>query len=88
MKLEEKGFELSKAGREEVLRRVCVELGYCSLGDAYDRLLNDPPPTISEFVDAIIVGEGLKPERTSNSRRRRMRDMVIEAVEKHDGRIW
>ena len=88
MKLEEKNFELSKAGREEVLRRVCIELGYCSLGDSYGRLLDDPPPTISEFIDAIIIGEGLNPDTTSNERRRQLRDLVVAAVEKHDGCIW
>jgi len=50
--------------------------------------LDDPPPTISEFVDAIIVGEGLNPETTTNGHKRQMRDMVIEAVEKHDDSIW
>ena len=65
-----------------------MELGYCSLGETYDRLLDDPPATISEFVNAIIVGEGLNPETTSNGQLRRMRDMVIEAVEKHNGSIW
>lgn len=88
MRLEEKSFELSKSGREEVLRRVCVELGYCSLGDTYEQLLHDPPQTISDFVNAIIVGEGLNPETTTNARRRQMRDMIITAIEKHDGSIW
>ncbi len=88
MKLEEKRFELSRTGRQDVLRRVCVELGYCSLGDTYDRLLDQPPKTISEFVDAILGGEGLNPETVSNRQKRRLRDMVIEAVEHHDGRLW
>ncbi len=88
MKLEEKQFEVNQAGREEVLGRVCLELGYCLLGDTYDRLLNDPPSTILEFVDAIISGEGLNPETTPNRQKRRMRDMIIEAIEKHDGRMW
>jgi hypothetical protein len=88
VKLEEKHFEVKQAGREEVLGRVCAELGYCSLGDTYDRLLDDPPSTISEFVDAIIAGEGLNPETTPNRQKRRMRDMIIEVIEKHDGRMW
>ena len=88
MTLENKQFEVTKSGREEILRRVCVELGYCSLGEAYDRLLVDPPLGVSEFIDAIIIGEGLNPETTPNEQKRRMRDMVVEAVEKHDGRIW
>lgn len=88
MKLEEKNFDLSKAGRKEVLRQVCVELGYCSLGDTYDRLIDDPPRKLSDFVDAIIVGEGLNPETTPNSCKRRMRDLVIEVVDLYDGRIW
>lgn len=88
MKLEAKNFELGRPGREEVLRRVCVELGYCSLGETYDRLMDSPLPTISEFVDAIIVGEGLNPETTDNRLLRQIRDIVIEAVERHDGNIW
>ena len=88
MRLEEKSFELNKNGREEVLRRVCVELGYCLPGNTYDKLLDGPPPTISEFVDAIIAGDGLNPETTTNGQKRLMRNMIIEAVGKHDGRIW
>ena len=88
MKLIEKSFEVSAAGREEVLRRVCSEFGYCSLGDAYDRLLENPPETIVEFVDAIIAGEGLNPETVTNGLKRRIRDLVIDAVDRHGGRIW
>lgn len=88
MRLEEKSFDLSKSGREEVLRRVCVELRYCSLGDTYEQLLDDQPEKISDFVDAIIAGEGLNPETTTNGRKRKMRDFIITAIEKHDGSIW
>ena len=88
MRLEDKRFELSRVGREHVLWRACVELGYCSLGDTYDRLLDDPPATIAEFINAIIVGEGLNPVTTPNALRRSLRDIVLETVETHDGSTW
>ena len=88
MKLQDKHFELSETGREEVLGKVCVELGFCSLGDTYDFLLDNPPSRISEFVDVIIVAEGHNRDSTPLRWKRRMRDMILEAVEKHGGRVW
>lgn len=88
MRLDEKHFEVSTAGLEEVLQRVCSEFGYCLLGDTYDRLVDNPPATISKFIDAIITGEGLNPESITNNHRRRMRDMIFEAVERYEGKIW
>ena len=88
MKPEEKHFEMNRAGREEVPGRVCAELGYCSPGDIHDRLLDDPPSRNSQFVEAIISGEGLSPETTANRQKRKMGDMIVEAIKKHDGRMW
>lgn len=46
---------------EALLEILCVELGICLRGEAYHRLVDNPPPDAAAFTDAVFRAQGLDP---------------------------
>lgn len=44
-----------------LLEMLCVELGMCLHGEAYDRLVDSPPSGAAEFTEAVFRAQGLDP---------------------------
>lgn len=44
---------------EALLRRLCVDLGFCLPPDAYERIVDHPPETSDAFARAVFEAEGL-----------------------------
>ena len=77
-------IELNKKSRERLLSKLCIELGFCLPPEPHDKLLDDPPTDLAEFVDAVFVGEGLDPETADLHLKRQVRDMIVEAYHHED----
>jgi hypothetical protein len=60
---------------ETLLGVLCVELGFCFHGEAYDRLVDTPPADAAAFTEAVFLAEGREP--TSD---RRLYDQVYFRV--------
>src|SRR5262245_36015458 len=52
---------LTRGQVKPLLHDLCVDLGFCSLGEGGDQLRNSPPATVDEFADAVIVADGAGP---------------------------
>lgn len=52
---------LSTDDLETLLGVLCAELGFCFQGEAYDRLVDTPPPDAAAFTDAVFQAKGLDP---------------------------
>jgi hypothetical protein len=59
---------------DELLFDLCVDLGFCLRPEHNDRLMRDPPADVQSFARAVLVAEGMNPEKA--------RPGLIRAVEK------
>lgn len=50
---------LSASEIENLLMKLCVDLGFCLRPSAFLRFKNSPPPDIDSFTDAVFTAEGL-----------------------------
>lgn len=48
---------------ETLLGVLCVELGFCFHGEAYDRLVDSPPADAAAFADAVFREYGVDPAK-------------------------
>lgn len=69
---------LAREQVEALLYDLCVDLGFCSLGDGYDQLINSPPITVEEFANAVIEFDGPSPSLPN-----RVRNLVRMKVAEH-----
>ena len=67
---------------EDLLSKLCVELGFCLEPKARSRLAKSPPKTIDKFTDAVIVLEGLNPATIPGELRTGARRLVEAAFER------
>jgi hypothetical protein len=67
---------------EELLGRLCVELGFCLPPEENQAIIDDPPATVSAFADAVVIAEGLKPDWLDVHLYRRIKTIVAEAFER------
>jgi len=70
---------LSEGTRNQLLNDLCVKLGFCLPMEGRNRILDDPPEYLDEFVDLIYEFEGLNPETADLHVKRMIRDMIIKA---------
>ena len=61
---------------DNLLTKLCVELGFCLPPSALLRLQNSPPADIDSFTDALFTAEGLDPQFVSRRLRAEVREMV------------
>ena len=58
---------------EAALWELCARYGYCGASAVH---FDPPPGTVNEFVDAVLVAEGLEPDLFDKGRRRELSDLV------------
>ena len=62
---------------EDLLTKLCVDLGFCLPPSAVLRFKNSPPPDIDSFTDAVFIAEGLDP-RSDRKLRAQVRAIVSD----------
>jgi hypothetical protein len=67
---------------EYLLENLCVELGFCLQGEAYNRLIENPPPDIASYTDAVFRAEGLDPRLADRKLYSQVRTRVEQAFER------
>lgn len=55
------GLMLSRREVEDLLSKLCIELGFCLDPADQDQLAAEPPADVRTFTDAVFVAEGLDP---------------------------
>jgi hypothetical protein len=61
---------------DNLLTKLCVELGFCLPPSALLRLQNSPPADIDSFTDAVFAAEGLDPQFVNRRLRAEVREMI------------
>jgi hypothetical protein len=74
------GATLTVEESEAVLGILCVEYGFCLPPEAYDRLADFPPTTPGEYVEAVVVAEGLDPSAVDAEMIKAMQAVVRDAM--------
>ncbi len=70
---------LGQKSREHLLNDLCVTYGFCLPPEGYDKIMDDPPAELSEFVDLVFSLEGLNPETADIRLKRKIRDLIVQA---------
>ena len=60
-------------------------LGFCLPPEGYDRIMDEPPTDLSEFVDLVFSLEGLNPETADIHLKRKIRDLIVQAHHQDSG---
>jgi len=63
---------------------LCAKLGFCLPAAAVERLQTTPPETVSDFVAAIFVAEGLDPMTVERRLYRQVEAMVADAFRRSE----
>jgi hypothetical protein len=53
--------ELGRDQARKLLVELCVKVGFCLRPNEQDRIVSEPPLTVSDFTDAVFTSEGLDP---------------------------
>jgi hypothetical protein len=61
---------------EAVLYELCVEYGYCLPNDELATILSNVPEDADEFLDAVLMAEGNRPDLMDKSVRSELREVV------------
>ena len=69
---------------EQLLSRLCVELGFCLEPQKENRIKSDPPSTIEEFTAAVFLAEGLDPSEVVPSLHRAVRELVRREITQNE----
>jgi hypothetical protein len=75
---------LSSAQTRWLVHDLCARLGFCLPAAAVERLETTPPETVSDFVAAIFVAEGLDPMTAERRLYRRVEAIVAEAFRRSE----
>lgn len=67
---------------QQLLDRLCVELGFCLPPLEQQRLVDNPPTEVLAFTDAVFRAEELDPETADRHLYRQVRDMISEAFQR------
>jgi hypothetical protein len=70
---------VTKAETQELLDILCTKYGFCLAPADQRRIVDDPPPEVRAFTDAVFTAEGLDPEGAGRHLYRQVREMVAEA---------
>lgn len=71
-------IELTASEIQNLLTKLCIDLGFCLPPRAVLRLKNSPPPDIDSFTDAVFIAEELDP-RSDPRLRAQVRAIVRDA---------
>ncbi len=63
---------------EQLLDKLCVEMGFCLSPAEQSRIVASPPGSVEAFTDAIFVAEGLDPHLADRHLWRQVRDRVAQ----------
>jgi hypothetical protein len=63
---------------EALLYELCVTYGYCLPEGKNDELLANPPHDPDEFVDAVLLAEGIDPTLVDKHQRTQVRGVVCD----------
>ena len=74
-------IEMTASEIENLLTKLCVELGFCLPPSTLLRLQNSPPADIDSFTDAVFAAEGLDPQFVNRKLREEVREMVRAAFD-------
>jgi len=69
-----------------LLDKLCVDLGFCLPPAESEKLIVDPPQTVLEFANAVLLAEGLAPEVADRHLFRQVRDYVSQAFQRSEER--
>lgn len=69
---------MKRSATEQLLDRLCTELGFCLPPAEQARLAASPPASVRAFTDAIFIAEGLDPQLADKHLWRQVRDRVQE----------
>lgn len=64
---------------ENLLSKLCTELGFCLPPESNMRLRDNPPLEVKLFTDEVFRLEGLNPETVDRHLYRQVRDQIQEA---------
>jgi hypothetical protein len=65
---------------QNLLSKLCVDLGFCLPPSEAEKLVNNPPTSVIAFTNAIFLAESLNPEMSDRRLYRQVRDMIQKAV--------
>ena len=71
---------MSPEAVETLLHELCVDLGFCLFGDAYDVLVSDPPNSPQAFARAVFSGDGLDFDTYERSG---IKQAVVDRIARH-----
>jgi hypothetical protein len=69
---------LTTAEVDELLTKLCIDLGFCLPPKAIARFQTTPPADVDAFTDAVFIAEGLDP-LTNRKLRGEVRAVVDDA---------
>jgi hypothetical protein len=75
------GF-ISPAEAEKALYTLCATYGFCLPPLWRSRLLNNPPRSVTKFVDTVFRAEGLNPVTADSKMYKEMIEVVRQAFER------
>jgi len=67
-----------------LLKKLCVDLGFCLPPDIQRKLQETPPADIDAFTDAVVEAEGFDPEYMDRRLRSQVRQLVAESFARSD----
>ena len=63
---------------DQLLERLCIELGFCLVPKERARLESSPPESVSAFTDAVFLAEGLDPNIADSHLWRQVHERVTQ----------
>ena len=71
-------FSVKRTKLEQLLDRLCTELGFCLAPEQQARFVASPPASIKAFTDAVFEAEGLDPSLADRHLWHQVRDYVSQ----------
>jgi hypothetical protein len=70
---------LTAAEVTPLLRRLCIEHGFCLSAEVAEKFESNPPRTVETFTRAVFVAEGLDPAQADRRLFAQVREVVATA---------
>ncbi len=67
---------MTETETQQLLDKLCVELGFCLPPLEQQRLVDNPPSEVLAYTDAVFRAEGLAPETAARHLYRQVPNMV------------
>ena len=75
---------LNESEFTDLMRHLCVDLGFCLSGDEAWKLETHQPRTVEEFTRAVYIAEGMDPDRSDRGVYRQVESVVAAALERQE----